>query len=53
MSFSLGPCGAPAQFRLLSEVFAQHALAAWTHINVVGEYDFSNEKLRDALGIFL
>ena len=45
-------CEAPAQSRLLSEVIAQHAPAAWAHINVVGEYDFSVEKSRDALGIF-
>ena len=25
--------------------------AAWGHINMLGEYDFSEEKLRDALGI--
>ena len=42
----------PAQSRLLFEVIAQHAPAAWAHINVVGEYDFSVEKSRDALGIF-
>ena len=42
----------PVQSRLLFEVIAQHAPAAWAHINVVGEYDFSVEKSRDALGIF-
>ena len=24
---------------------------AWAHINMLGEYDFSDEKLRDNLGI--
>ena len=24
---------------------------SWAHINMLGEYDFSEEKLRDALGI--
>ncbi len=24
---------------------------SWAHINMLGEYDFSDEKLRDALGI--
>ena len=24
---------------------------AWAHINMLGEYDFSDDKLRDALGI--
>ena len=41
----------PAQSKLLSEVIAQHAPAAWAHINMLGEYDFSDEKLRYALGI--
>ena len=41
----------PAQSKLLSEVIAQQAPAAWAHINMLGEYDFSDEKLRDALGI--
>ena len=42
----------PAQSRLLFEVIAQHAPAAWAHINVVSEYDFFVKKSRDALGIF-
>ena len=24
---------------------------SWAHVNMLGEYDFSDEKLRDALGI--
>ena len=54
---SPGLCGALclatalAQSSLLSEVIAQHAPTAWAHINVLGEYHVSNEKLRDALGI--
>ena len=40
MFLSLGLCGAPAQSRLRSEVVAQHAPAAWAHINVLGEYGF-------------
>ena len=51
MFLSLGLCGTPAQSKLLSEVIAQHAPVAWAHINILGEYDFSDEKLRDALGI--
>ncbi|WP_108650941.1 Tn3 family transposase [Dongshaea marina] len=30
---------------------AAHAPMAWAHINMLGEYDFSDEKLRDTLGI--
>ena len=26
---------------------------AWAHINMLGEYDFYDDKLRDALGILL
>ena len=48
---SLGLCGALAQSRLLSDVIEQHAPAAWAHINLLGEYDFSDEKLRGAPGI--
>ena len=35
----------------LRRAIAHHAPAAWAHINMLGEYDFSDEKLRDALGI--
>ncbi len=35
----------------LRRAIAAHAPMAWAHINMLGEYDFSEEKLRDALGI--
>ena len=35
----------------LRRVIAAHAPVAWAHINMLGEYDFSDDKLRDALGI--
>ena len=35
----------------LRRAIAAHAPMAWAHINMLGEYDFSDEKLRDALGI--
>ena len=50
MFLSLGLCGTPAQSKPLSEVVARHATAAWVHINMLGEYDFSDEKLRDTIG---
>ena len=28
-----------------------HSIVAWAHINMLGEYDFSDEKLRDSVGI--
>jgi TnpA family transposase len=30
---------------------AAHSPMAWAHINMFGEYDFSDEKLRDSVGI--
>lgn len=35
----------------LRRTIAAHAPMAWAHINMLGEYDFSDEKLCDALGI--
>jgi TnpA family transposase len=35
----------------LRRAIAAHAPMAWAHINMLGEYDFSDEKLQDALGI--
>jgi hypothetical protein len=30
---------------------ANHSVISWEHINLLGEYDFSDEKLRDSVGI--
>ena len=35
----------------LRRTVTAHAPMAWAHINMLGEYDFSEHKLRDALGI--
>jgi len=35
----------------LRRTIAAHAPMAWAHINMLGEYDFSEEKLQDVLGI--
>lgn len=35
----------------LLRLIATHSPMAWAHINMLGEYDFSDEKLQDALGI--
>ena len=29
----------------------QEIVISWEHINLLGEYDFSDEKLRDSVGI--
>jgi hypothetical protein len=35
----------------LLRLIASHSPMSWAHINMLGEYDFSEEKLRDTLGI--
>ena len=35
----------------LLHLIAAHSPMSWAHINMLGEYDFSEEKLRDTLGI--
>jgi TnpA family transposase len=35
----------------LLRLIAAHSPISWAHINMLGEYDFSEEKLRDTLGI--
>ena len=35
----------------LLQTVATHSPMSWAHINMLGEYDFSEEKLRDSLGV--
>jgi hypothetical protein len=35
----------------LLESVAAGSAVSWRHINLLGEYDFSDEKLRDSVGI--
>ena len=35
----------------LRRAIATHSPISWAHINMLGEYDFSAEKLKDSLGI--
>jgi TnpA family transposase len=35
----------------LLEALAHGSAVSWRHINLLGEYDFSQEKLRDSVGI--
>ena len=35
----------------LLQTIASHSPMAWAHINMLGEYDFSEEKLKDSMGI--
>ncbi len=36
--------------RLLAAIIT-HSVVSWAHINLLGEYDFSDEKLQDSVGI--
>ncbi|MBN9412315.1 MAG: Tn3 family transposase [Candidatus Paracaedimonas acanthamoebae] len=38
--------------KLLSAI-SSHSPISWAHINLLGEYDFSDEKLKDTAGIQL
>jgi len=37
--------------RLLRSAISTHSPMSWAHINLLGEYDFSDEKLKDSFGI--
>ena len=40
-----------ASRQVLLDAVAQGSVISWQHINLLGEYDFSDEKLRDSVGI--
>ncbi|MCP4184140.1 MAG: transposase [Hyphomicrobiales bacterium] len=40
----------PAKENLL-RMISTHSPMSWAHINMLGEYDFSDEKLQDSVGI--
>ncbi len=35
----------------LLSVISTHSVITWAHINMLGEYDFSEEKRKDSVGI--
>ena len=41
----------PEERQNLIRLITAHSPMAWAHINMLGEYDFSEEKLKDAVGI--
>jgi hypothetical protein len=52
-AFQIGTFGTqvterPPRFRAAA---ANHSLISWGHINLLEEYDFSDQKLRDSVGI--
>jgi hypothetical protein len=40
-----------ASRQVFLDAVAHGSVISWQHINLLGEYDFSDEKLRDSLGI--
>jgi hypothetical protein len=41
----------PAKREELLQAIAHGSAAAWGHLNLLGEYDFSEDKLQDSVGI--
>ena len=39
------------QKQALTTAIASHSMLSWGHVNLLGEYDFSDEKLRDSFGL--
>ena len=51
MTRRLGAAGSPEERDRLLSVIAVHSPQSWGHFNLLGEYDFSNEKLQDNTGV--
>jgi hypothetical protein len=41
----------PEEWGILFLAIANGSVVSWQHINLLGEYDFSDEKLQDSVGI--
>ena len=51
MSQKLAQIDDPAKREELLQAIAHGSAAAWGHLNLLGEYDFSEDKLQDSVGI--
>jgi len=40
----------PEAREILFQAIANGSVVSWQHINLLGEYDFSDEKLQDSVG---
>ena len=40
-----------SSIRLFRKAVASGSVVTWRHINLLGEYDFSDEKLPDSVGV--
>ena len=43
----------PEQRKILLQIISKHSVISWAHINMLGEYDFSDEKLQDSFNLRL
>lgn len=43
----------PEEKEKLLSAIASHSIISWEHMNLLGEYDFSDNKLKDSVGIIL
>lgn len=41
----------PEKYHVLLLAIANGSISVWRHINMISEYDFSDEKLQDSIGI--
>ena len=48
---SVGARGSPPGRRRFRQAIANGSIVSWQHINLLGEYDFSDDKLEDSVGI--
>ncbi|MDE0363727.1 MAG: hypothetical protein OXI74_21325 [Rhodospirillaceae bacterium] len=39
------------EWQSLRRAIAARSPMSWAHVNMLGEYDFSDEKLKDSIGI--
>jgi hypothetical protein len=51
LSQKLAEIDDPAKRKELLQAMAHGSAAAWGHLNLLGEYDFSEDKLQDSVGI--
>ena len=50
-SLNLSPRTCPERRKELIEQFKRASMATWKHVNLHGEYDFSDEKMMDSVGL--
>jgi len=51
LSQKLAEIDDPAKREELLQAMAHGSAAAWGHLNLLGEYDFSEDRLQDSVGI--